>query len=70
MNMQFSQTSGSKPELDSGTGITLKYDGDTEWASGKLGVRMAAAETVSADMGSSRARNKVILHDLRHDRLR
>jgi hypothetical protein len=26
--MEFSQTSGSKPELDRGTGI-LKYDGDT-----------------------------------------
>jgi hypothetical protein len=29
MNMEFSQTSGSKPELDRGTGIILKYDGDT-----------------------------------------
>jgi hypothetical protein len=27
--MEFSQTSGSKPELDRGTGIILKYDGDT-----------------------------------------
>jgi hypothetical protein len=29
MNMEFSQTSGSKPELDRGTGIILKYDGET-----------------------------------------
>jgi hypothetical protein len=29
MNMEFSQPSGSKPELDRGTGIILKYDGDT-----------------------------------------
>jgi hypothetical protein len=27
--MEFSQTSGSKPELDRGIGIILKYDGDT-----------------------------------------
>jgi hypothetical protein len=27
--MEFSQTSGSKPELDRGTGIILKYDAET-----------------------------------------
>ncbi|MGQ0444858.1 MAG: hypothetical protein ACT4O2_06980 [Beijerinckiaceae bacterium] len=29
MNMQFPQTSGSRPELDSGTRTILKYDGET-----------------------------------------
>jgi hypothetical protein len=29
MNMEFSQTSGSKPELDRGTGSIPKYDGET-----------------------------------------
>jgi hypothetical protein len=27
--MEFSHTSGSKPELDGWTGIILKYDGET-----------------------------------------
>jgi hypothetical protein len=29
MNMEFSKTSGSRPELDRGIGIILKYDGET-----------------------------------------
>jgi hypothetical protein len=29
MNMEFSQTSGSRPELARGTGSILKYDGET-----------------------------------------
>jgi hypothetical protein len=73
MNMEFSQTSGSKPELDRGTGIILKYDGDT--ANGQavsLGrdffYGWRRSEMVSAHMGSSRSQNQVILHDLRHDR--
>ncbi|HEX3493848.1 MAG TPA: hypothetical protein VHT48_00530 [Methylocella sp.] len=72
MNMEFSQTSGSKPELDRGTGIILKYDGDT--ANGQavsLGREFfsdgAGQKRVSAHMGSTRARNRMILHDLRHN---
>jgi hypothetical protein len=29
MNMEFSKTSGSRPELDRGVGIILRYDGET-----------------------------------------
>jgi hypothetical protein len=29
MNMEFSKTSGSRPELDRGVRIILRYDGET-----------------------------------------
>jgi hypothetical protein len=72
MNMEFSQTSGSKPELDRGPGIILKYDGET--ANGQAVslvrefYRWRPPETVACHMGPSRARSQLILQDLRHDR--
>jgi hypothetical protein len=72
MNMEFSQTSGSKPELDRGTGIILKYDAET--ANGQA---VCLVREFLGDGGRQKrfpvtlvrvARNQLILHDLRHDR--
>jgi hypothetical protein len=74
MNMKFSQTSGSRPELDRGTGIMLKYDGET--ANGQAVnlvwefLRIAPPEAVSARIGSRLARSQLNIHDLRHARYR
>jgi hypothetical protein len=71
MNMEFSQTSGSKPELDRGTGIILKYDAETANGQAVSLVReflgMAAARKFPVTLDRV-ARNQLILHDLRHDR--
>jgi hypothetical protein len=71
MNMEFSQTSGSRPELARGTGIILKYDGET--ANGQAislareFLRVVAATSEFPSPWIESWSKQLILDELRHD---